>query len=725
MEKRGYQIISTLLLLFFVGQVLLEIIIKSPTIDEPSHIFSGYSYITGKPVVYNPGNPMLIKSLAAIPLLFMDLEYRAAEEPGVNITTNMMRTHYLGVEFLDYNSNTGNDKWVLYSSRAMIMLVGVLLGFYVYKWAKELYGIKAGVFALMLYCFEPNLIANSGLVTMDLGLTAFMFITVYYLFKNLMSGDSRYLILCGIFLGFALLSKYVAFILLAIIFLLISLNLRAPICKRILRGVLIFAVILAIGFMVVALSGLTDLVVYNLELERMGIPIGVSVPLLVPAYYSVGLNQVLSIVSGGHPNFMMGEHRHGTWWSYPFIAFLVKTPVTLILLIVSVLAYLTVKRRFMMDDSYLLLPPFTVVFYFAFISNTITGLKYILPAYPFLIVFASQIVNHAKKSKHAMRVIAVLLVYYFVSVTSASPHYLAYFNELAGGPRNGYNFLVDTNLDWGQDYWLLEDYLRESNLSDFKATIFFHPAPYFKPLQGDTGPVPCEPENGTFIISASSLAGLFQSGTPHEINCYAWLRAYDPEEIIGYSVFVYNITPESRPHEREYASILERVAHLLRDDPLFDFKNSLHKGSVSVVWGDNTTACVWDASRILWVCSDIDWNTVGLTQNWVGGPPFECIWAHPVEGKTIVIEFPKVPAGKEIRVKAALVDSALGCLDEEEVKLSVNVLESIQEALVVSKNQTTTGKTIPLEEDSEINVTFIVSSGSARCKHFCFDAVLD
>jgi hypothetical protein len=31
------------------------------------------------------------------------------------------------------------------------------------------------------------------------------------------------------------------------------------------------------------------------------------------------------------------------------------------------------------------------------------------------------------------------------------PHYLAYFNVLAGGPANGWRHLVDSSLDWGQD----------------------------------------------------------------------------------------------------------------------------------------------------------------------------------------------------------------------------------------------------------------------------------
>jgi len=35
-----------------------------------------------------------------------------------------------------------------------------------------------------------------------------------------------------------------------------------------------------------------------------------------------------------------------------------------------------------------------------------------------------------------------------VSAARIFPHYLAYFNELAGGPDTGYKWLVDSNLDW-------------------------------------------------------------------------------------------------------------------------------------------------------------------------------------------------------------------------------------------------------------------------------------
>ena len=39
------------------------------------------------------------------------------------------------------------------------------------------------------------------------------------------------------------------------------------------------------------------------------------------------------------------------------------------------------------------------------------------------------------------------------------PDYLAYFNVIAGGPRQGYRWLVDSSIDWGQDLKALASWL--------------------------------------------------------------------------------------------------------------------------------------------------------------------------------------------------------------------------------------------------------------------------
>jgi hypothetical protein len=47
--------------------------------------------------------------------------------------------------------------------------------------------------------------------------------------------------------------------------------------------------------------------------------------------------------------------------------------------------------------------------------------------------------------------VTVLLAWFIASSLWIYPHSLAYFNEAIGGPLNGSNHLLGSNLDWGQD----------------------------------------------------------------------------------------------------------------------------------------------------------------------------------------------------------------------------------------------------------------------------------
>jgi len=64
-----------------------------------------------------------------------------------------------------------------------MILIMLILGFYVFKWGRELYGNKAGLIALFLYSLSPTFIAHGRLVTTDVGAAAAFFIATYYLVK--------------------------------------------------------------------------------------------------------------------------------------------------------------------------------------------------------------------------------------------------------------------------------------------------------------------------------------------------------------------------------------------------------------------------------------------------------------------------------------------------------------------------------------------------------------
>src|SRR3989338_6656785 len=185
----------------------------NPASDEITHLPSGYSYWKTGEITLNPQHPPLVKLISSFPLLFMNIKF---DEQDPDLSGPFKNEWAFGKKFLASNDA---DKLILWG-RLPIMLLSALLGFYIYRWASEMFGPKGGLSSLFLYAFMPNIIAHSQFVTTDLALASFSFITFYYLWKffsaeggSASSGkfkSKKYLIYSGLFLGLALSSKFSA-----------------------------------------------------------------------------------------------------------------------------------------------------------------------------------------------------------------------------------------------------------------------------------------------------------------------------------------------------------------------------------------------------------------------------------------------------------------------------------------------------------------------------------
>jgi hypothetical protein len=133
------------------------------------------------------------------------------------------------------------------------------------------------------------------------------------------------------------------------------------------------------------------------------------------------------------------------------------------------------------------------------------------------------------------------------------PHYLSFFNVVAGGPANGQRIAVDSNIDWGQDLLRLQRWLDEYEVDTVKLGWFgtadpdyyglrYEPLPGFprEPFRQQwTEPPfdPAAPEPGIYAISASSLWELPLA----QKNVYPWFREREPDDRIGYSILIYEV----------------------------------------------------------------------------------------------------------------------------------------------------------------------------------------
>ena len=145
-------------------------------------------------------------------------------------------------------------------------------------------------------------------------------------------------------------------------------------------------------------------------------------------------------------------------WAYFSITLISKTPCALLVLLLMSTA-MVFKRGVGVRRDELPVLVLPLIYLAVVLRGQITdGLRHLLPLYPFAILWASRVIRDGRRSRTLGWTVASLAVWYGASVFSASPHFLAYFNQGVGGPRAGADLFCDANVDWGQDLRLLARY---------------------------------------------------------------------------------------------------------------------------------------------------------------------------------------------------------------------------------------------------------------------------
>lgn len=517
-------IVLVLCLALFIVKALTSLVQESSTWDETGYFGLG-KYILQTHRWDVPGSilhPPLSYYIHSVPLFFSPTDQGIWRNDPLRATDR----EYLGMSdivrgqaLLSSPANQGDR--LLDLSRLMMVLTAVLLGWFVYLWSYSLYGKWSAMLAVVLYSFSPNILAHARLITPDITLTTFSFITLYYFWRLLRDGRIGDAVWGGISLGLALLSKYTSVLLLPICFALMVLW-RVKRKTTNLRNCLVFVII---GMGVLFLG-------YGMNLKP----------------YFAGMLYQQEHASAGFVGFLMGQYSNNGWWYYFIVAFLIKTPiVTMIFLGVSLVLLIgRIPKGEWMNEAFLLIPV-AVIFCFFSLNKVSIGLRYILPIYPLLFVFASRAAQIFLSNKKLIGLYVAAITWYLGASCYIHPHYLAYFNELVGGPNNGYKYLVDSNLDWGQDLKGLKKYMQQHaitriNLSYFGSDsperygITYNWLPSFVLRDYDPGKYEI-PSKGWFAISVTDLQGVYFD----DKNIFASFRGREPVAKIGYSIFIYNL----------------------------------------------------------------------------------------------------------------------------------------------------------------------------------------
>lgn len=554
-----------LLLVLLASQLAVIASRHSQTWDEGDHIYAGYRSVTDGDFGLNPEHPPMVKMLAALPLLSMRLRVPALQN------REFKHEAFMGGRRFVFDNDADA---VLFRARMAAALVTLLMALLAFAAAKEMFGWGAAFIALVLLAFDPNLLAHGALVTTDMGLSCFLFATVYAFYRYVRAPSAMRLAIVGGAAGLTLAAKHTGILVFPMLILLALTELRttsdaAPggIGSRALRltralvvvGLIALAVLWAFyGFRYAARPGELSINPSFGEFVKQA-PKPYQVWVLstlarlhvLPESYLYGLSDVL-VMEAFYTSYVWGKvFPHGVWFYFP-VAFAVKSTLAfLVLPFVVAVVVATGRFRARRETLFLALPPL-VHMLVAMSSRMNIGVRHILPLYVFLAVLGGGVLwALAERSRRWRVAVAVLLLVHVASSVRAFPAYIAYSNELWGGPSKTYRYLTDSNSDWGQQLKDLNTYLAGRHVKD----CWFA---YFAQGTADTSyyGIPCKalptPDgfwlkepfdapaeiDGPVIISAGVLSG-FEMGPP-PLNPYAQFQTIAPTTLIDGGLFVFD-----------------------------------------------------------------------------------------------------------------------------------------------------------------------------------------
>ncbi len=540
---------------------------ETATVDETTFMGGGYGYLKTGSAKMAEENPLLGCVIIALPMLAFDVHlteqaqavmegkafsplawpwfgpprrFQELFPTGANwYHYGLTEAQYFG-QVAVYDPRNDAERLMFWSRMTqMIMTLGTAA--FLFFWARQLAGNDwAGVMAAGLWGFSPVTLAYGHLAIAEPGVTLMYPVVLWWFAKTLETPRYRNWLVLGALAGVAMGMKHLA-IMLGPIFVVAlglwwlrerSLPSPATLAKR--------------AGCVVAGFWMATLVIFfphwsppppidAAQARALNVPEWFQVlrPLLIPGDFFKALTLKVLHSRAGHNAYLLGHWSETGWWYYFPAVIWFKTPEPFLALIL-VGAGLAVRGARGSRFSSLVPWIAAAVYVLAALPNKVSiGVRHMYPIYPLLAVgIADQLYRAGRKWQIGGWVAAGLLA---LIAGFTYPHFISYCNVFAGGTSNGYQAVIDSNYDWGQDgkrlkQWMEQNHVEHIYLDYFgtQASIEWHKIPNTRVNAEQARQL----RNGWLVVSVSQLM------RPE----WAWLReSRPPDARIANTLFAYHL----------------------------------------------------------------------------------------------------------------------------------------------------------------------------------------
>lgn len=524
------------LLIVYVAQCAWFIRTQSFTFDEPVHIVTGQEmWREGRFQDWND-HPPLQRLLCTLPLI--------ASRWQVDVRGQFPEFLALGFH--------PSPQAMADRGRAVSVVLGIILALVLWTTTRRMFSEAAANLALGLFAFSPALIAHYSLITTD-GIGVLMiFATAVQLLRWRSRPTRGQTVLLGVVMGLLLLAKFYTppMFLVALAWMLllkpqgVAINPRHWNWRAALAAcALAFLVVWAGYFFHVSRLTMRDgrfVATFPHRppiIKEMRTPVNFSIP--VPAgEYLDGLRNVAFHNHRGHQAFLLGTaSAKGGWKLYYLTVMLLKWPTVVMVLFLALLL-LAARRRIIVPRDLLIMASFPAVYFvFAIFSHIDIGDRHILPMYPFVLLFvAGGWVQLARRSRIALALVVIALALNAADALRYAPDYLSYFTPFVS-PHRTYEYLSDSNLDWGQGLLALRHYQDEHPQEKIYLTYFGSVDPAAYGLRVEKLAEDQRVSGATVVVSATQMTGQMLE----DFNAYHWVLRYPQKTMLDHSLYVFQI----------------------------------------------------------------------------------------------------------------------------------------------------------------------------------------